>query len=123
MKKKLLCEDVFASCRANADDKIDDRDIKSTIIYKVSHVRGDCQDMLDYITMSNRTVRLVVIDYAGLSTNPDDLKEFVRKHKQLKEIAVDEGQKMTVFSRHELLKDEKLLQKFNCRIGSVKRSL
>ncbi|KAG2201332.1 hypothetical protein INT47_001420, partial [Mucor saturninus] len=122
MKKKLLCEDVFASCRANADDKIDDRDIKSTMIYKVSHVHGDCQDMLDYITMSNRTVRLVVIDYAGLSTNPDDLKEFVRKHKQLKEIAIDEGQKMAVFSRHELLKDEKLLQKFNCRIGSVKRS-
>lgn len=36
------------------------------------------EDMMDFITMSNKKVRLVIIDYAGLSTNPDDIKEFGR---------------------------------------------
>ncbi|KAI8050728.1 hypothetical protein BDF21DRAFT_350824, partial [Thamnidium elegans] len=40
-------------------------------------------DFMDFITMSNKEVRLVVIDYAGLNPNPDDMEEFVRLMRKL----------------------------------------
>jgi hypothetical protein len=43
MKMKLLCKHVFASCNANAEDKIEDRDCNKKQKYNVIHIRGDCQ--------------------------------------------------------------------------------
>lgn len=43
MKTKFLCKYVFASCNANADDKIEDRNASNVKKYNILHVRGDFQ--------------------------------------------------------------------------------
>ncbi|ORX45309.1 hypothetical protein DM01DRAFT_1411061 [Hesseltinella vesiculosa] len=54
-------------------------------------VSGDWQDLLMFLKTTNKNVRLVVLDYRGLSTVPRDVFWFVKKHKQILEICVDEG--------------------------------
>ncbi|KAI9486943.1 MAG: hypothetical protein EXX96DRAFT_535145 [Benjaminiella poitrasii] len=128
LKTKYLCKHVFTSVDTNADTLIEDRDYeekKTKLDIKNSH--GDCQDS---IKMSDKKVRLVVISFSGLSTNPGDIYDFVkyvRKKRRiqwnLKEIVVDMGYKVEIFTRHQLLHDDKVLKQFKCRTSLKKRSL
>ncbi|KAI9489341.1 hypothetical protein BDB00DRAFT_770812, partial [Zychaea mexicana] len=71
-----------------------------------------------------KNVCLVVVDYAGLSTNVPDLYDFIRKHQNLQKIIVDHlpyENDVKVFDREELL-DIKSLEVFNCRKGNYHRS-
>lgn len=36
------------------------------------------KDLLDFITISDKKVRLVIISFPGLSTNPSDVYDFVK---------------------------------------------
>ncbi|KAG1142282.1 hypothetical protein G6F37_008363 [Rhizopus arrhizus] len=72
MKTKLLYEDVFVSYNTSANDPIAERDA-TTATYTFEDCSGNTQDLIIKITKSARQIRLVVIDYAGLSTNPDDI--------------------------------------------------
>ncbi|KAI8079280.1 hypothetical protein BDF21DRAFT_383424 [Thamnidium elegans] len=119
---KCLCESVFASCKSNADEPIYERDGKKNN-YCLENIKGDCQDLINFITMSTKYIRLVVIDYAGFSTNPDDIRSFFRNHKQLKEIVVDEGHTVSCFSRYDILRNDSVIEKFRCRKACEKRSV
>ncbi|KAI8646597.1 hypothetical protein BD408DRAFT_326951, partial [Parasitella parasitica] len=88
MKTKLLCEDVFVSFNTSANDSIAKRDA-TTPPYTFDDCSGNIQDLITKITKSARQVRLVVIDYAGLSTNPDDIKLFIYLNKSIREVVVD----------------------------------
>ncbi|ORZ01766.1 hypothetical protein BCR43DRAFT_434141, partial [Syncephalastrum racemosum] len=71
-------------------------------------------------------VILVTIDYAGLSTDPDDLSLFVRDHEKIDQTHVDRlptVYKVERYTRHQLLNDENCRKKFHCRSKSVQRSL
>ncbi|KAI8970011.1 hypothetical protein BDF20DRAFT_825973, partial [Mycotypha africana] len=124
LKKKLLCEKVFASIDSNANSPILSRDCKQKEHLHQQFVgySGDMQTMIDFMTETNRKVRLVIIDFAGLSTDMDDLRHFVKTNKRILEVTVDEGHKVSVFTRHELLHSDEIIRKFNCRQGHVKRS-
>lgn len=124
LKKKLLCEEVFVSINTSANDPILSRDHD-----KFHHLSqhfvgcsGDLQTMINFITETNRKARLVVIDFAGLSTNVDDLQHFINSNKSIIEVSVDVGHKVNVYTRHELLHRDDIISRFNCRQGPVKRS-
>lgn len=89
------------------------------------------------------SIRLVVLDYAGLCTNPMDVRTFVkyietdlvhddqayvlisfflyRNVKTIEQIVIDHGHKLESFNRAEL-NNHKVISKFDCRKAPVKRS-
>ncbi|KAG1437121.1 hypothetical protein G6F56_013258 [Rhizopus delemar] len=67
------------------------------------------------------SIRLVVLDYAGLSTNPIDVRTFVKDVKTIEQIVIDHGHKLESFNRAEL-SNRKVISKFDCRKAPVKRS-
>ncbi|CAO3651409.1 unnamed protein product [Cunninghamella echinulata] len=79
--------------------------------------------MMERITTEYKKVRLVIIDYAGLSTNPDDIRDFIKKYKNIKELVVDCGDKINVINRYDLLHCPTVAKNFRCRKGSIKRSI
>ncbi|KAI9262889.1 hypothetical protein EDC94DRAFT_648136 [Helicostylum pulchrum] len=82
--------------------------------------------LLKFLNFSEKQVILVTLDYAGLSTNIEDLKEFLRNHENVKTIVVDRfpiKAKMEVFEREALLLDGDTINKFDCRRRPVQRSL
>ncbi|CEI93624.1 hypothetical protein RMCBS344292_07855 [Rhizopus microsporus] len=50
---------------------------------KIAGVHDNTQDLISYLDTTNDNVCLVIIDYSGLSTNVDDLKQFVSNHEKL----------------------------------------
>ncbi|KAG2226542.1 hypothetical protein INT45_014286 [Circinella minor] len=80
-------------------------------------VNGNTQDMLAYIA-NTQNICLVSLDYAGLTTNCDDLHGFLKQHPNIQKIIIDimptEGV-IHIYERNLLLNDEKVLNKFECR--------
>jgi hypothetical protein len=94
---------------------------------------------------SSANIRLVILDYAGLTTNPEDLLKLIRytsiilhlifrgvlaffhgvcvhrKLKSVKEIVIYKVYKFEILSRQQLLQGE-VAKKFDCRTPPVKRS-
>ncbi|CEG77245.1 hypothetical protein RMATCC62417_12032 [Rhizopus microsporus] len=67
------------------------------------------------------SIRLVVLNYADLSTNPMDVRTFVKDVKAIEQIVTDHGHKLESFNRAEL-NNRKVISKFDCRKAPVKRS-
>ncbi|OAD78969.1 hypothetical protein PHYBLDRAFT_164063 [Phycomyces blakesleeanus NRRL 1555(-)] len=111
MKSKLLCEAVFVSFNTSANDLIADRDV-TTLPYTFDDYSGNTQDLITKITKSARQIRLVVIDHSGLTTNPDNIRLFISLNKSIQELVEDIGHKVEVYSRYDLLKNIKILNKF-----------
>ncbi|KAI7901059.1 uncharacterized protein BX663DRAFT_407816, partial [Cokeromyces recurvatus] len=71
---------VFVSINSSANEPILSCD-HDTFHHLSQHFVGcssDMQTMINFITETNRKVRLVVIDFAGPSTNVDDLRRFIK---------------------------------------------
>ncbi|KAI9021717.1 hypothetical protein CLU79DRAFT_702797 [Phycomyces nitens] len=123
LKSRSLVQKVFVSVRLSANDPLHKRDADQVAFEGVD---GSTKDMLEFLEASESKVILVTLDYAGLSTNVEDLKEFSRKHKSVEKIVVDRlpvKPEMEVFSRETLLLDEDAIRKFDCRKRSVQRSI
>ncbi|KAG2198842.1 hypothetical protein INT47_000758 [Mucor saturninus] len=69
-----------------------------------------------------KSIRLVVLDYAGLSKDPTDIKNFIRELTSTKEVVVYHGHKFESIPRQNVLHG-KTIKRFDCRPGYVKRSL
>ncbi|KAI8329142.1 hypothetical protein BC941DRAFT_328189, partial [Chlamydoabsidia padenii] len=50
-------------------------------------------DFLMFAKTTTSSIRLVVLDYAGLSTNPMDVLTFVKEVKTIEQIVIDHGHK------------------------------
>ncbi|PHZ16097.1 uncharacterized protein RHIMIDRAFT_246683 [Rhizopus microsporus ATCC 52813] len=75
LKERSLVDHVFVSYASQGNDQLAKRDLKQTSeTYKGLHAEGSTQDMMRFITNTEK-VCLVVLDYAGLSTNSNDLYE------------------------------------------------
>lgn len=116
-----MCEDVFVSYNTSANDPIAERDA-ITPPYTFDDCSGNTQDLITKITKLARQICLVVIGYAGLSTYPDDIRLFISLNKSIREMVVDIGHKVEAYSRYDLLKNIKALNKFRCQRECVKRS-
>ncbi|KAI9009381.1 hypothetical protein CLU79DRAFT_675854, partial [Phycomyces nitens] len=65
-----------------------------------------------------KKVCLVIVDYAALSTDPDDILLLVKNYKSLEYIVVDRFQdvgKHKVYLRNYILKTLEQLASFDCR--------
>ncbi|KAG1175470.1 hypothetical protein G6F70_004089 [Rhizopus microsporus] len=118
LKTKLLCRKVFVSPCSSADMEFSKRDTSKKSLKFMESFKY----LLLFLKAETRMVRLIAIDYAGLSTNVEDLRSLVNNHKCVKEIVIDKGHRVELFSRKQLLKDDEVLRLFRCRTKAVNRS-
>ncbi|SAM00669.1 hypothetical protein [Absidia glauca] len=76
---------VFASCSANADSDLLSRDLVPKVAAEelVTGSNGNMDDLRCRLDKKLANVRLVVLDYAGLSTDCEDIQRFLRKYQQV----------------------------------------
>ncbi|ORZ07156.1 hypothetical protein BCR42DRAFT_154762 [Absidia repens] len=82
-------------------------------------------DMISYISTAEQNLCLISLDFAGLSTDVNDLHSFISKHEKLKMIIVDNlpsDHKYHVFQREIVLDNLSSLFPFDCRSKPIQRS-
>ncbi|KAI7896050.1 uncharacterized protein EV154DRAFT_493345 [Mucor mucedo] len=126
LKTRSLADRVFVSPNSSANDPFNQRDEKKPV-EMMSHLiaNGDTQDMLRYISDKEKKIILVAIDYAGLTTNCEDLKSFLSTYSSVKEIVIDQilsKNKVRMYTSGELLNNEEKLKEFDCRKNCLQRS-
>ncbi|KAG2218961.1 hypothetical protein INT45_008385 [Circinella minor] len=124
--ERSLVDVVFISSCCKAADPLAERDrTKNCDILSTLNVAGDMQDLLLFIAEKPK-ICLVVLDFAGLTTNILDLNEFLKNNEQIKKIMVDMlpiSNKVHVYDRSELVENQEKLTLFDCRKRSYQRSL
>ncbi|KAL9543033.1 hypothetical protein PS6_009503 [Mucor atramentarius] len=75
---------------------------------------GSTVDLIEFLNSTKKKVILVALDYAGLSTNVEDLKEFLR---------LPITSEVETYETEVLLQDENIIKKFDCRTRPLQRSL
>ncbi|KAI9031621.1 hypothetical protein CLU79DRAFT_785035 [Phycomyces nitens] len=74
--------------------------------------------------MATLKICLIILGYAGLSTNCKDLETFLRNSKNICKIIVDHlpfDNTINIYDCCELLQDPKKLEIFNCRTRTYQR--
>ncbi|KAI8076319.1 uncharacterized protein BX664DRAFT_50302 [Halteromyces radiatus] len=124
LEAQCLCTKIFVSPSSNANEELEKRDTNSnnSNYLKALQVNGDMKDLCRLLNTKFKPVRLVAIDFAGLTTEPNDLRQFIRKYTQIQEVVIDHGVTFSIYSRHDLLENEDIISKFNCRTGFIRRS-
>lgn len=82
------------------------------------------QDLISYLGIANK-VCLVAVDFAGITATVNDLKNFVRETTSIKKVVIDLspfGKSIKVYDRHQILANQKKLNEFNFRKGSLQKS-
>lgn len=126
LRDRCLAKKVFVSSRCSAAMPLEVRDRKQGDDMVRSGQLDNCAGTMQYLIHRLRTnmkpVRLVVIDYAGLSIDFEDIHQFVSKFKQIVELVVDVEYSFDIIPRADVLSDNNVSTRFNCRIGPQKRS-
>ncbi|KAI8393840.1 uncharacterized protein BYT42DRAFT_609604 [Radiomyces spectabilis] len=101
LRIKCHCAKVFLSPMCSSGSPLCQRDTKPNlnIMDSVRHKHGDMQDLIMFAKSTNFSVQLVVLDYAGLPTDPLDIRKFVKELKSIKELVVYHGHKFESISR------------------------
>ncbi|KAI8329963.1 hypothetical protein BC941DRAFT_441737 [Chlamydoabsidia padenii] len=125
LKEQSLVDHVFVSYNSQANDPLAERDMeqKDELLTQLS-AEGNTQDMLAYITNTEK-ICLVALDYAGLSTNCNDLYGFLTQHPNLEKVMIDTmptESVIHVYERNQLLNKPEMLKKFECRKKPHQRS-
>ncbi|KAG2226824.1 hypothetical protein INT45_005789 [Circinella minor] len=127
LRTRSLVDKVFISPYCKSSEPIENRDHKEDVIG--SYADGNAQGMLDMLKKTRNNVVIVIIDYAGLTTDPDDLLLFIspffRNYQQIEQIFVDRlpiTYEVEKYTRQQLLQDENCIQKFDCRSKPVQRA-
>ncbi|KAI8641450.1 hypothetical protein BD408DRAFT_418058, partial [Parasitella parasitica] len=127
LKERSLVTKVFASASCDANQPLLARDLKKNtdILSKIT-ADGDMQDLLAYIRTRDK-ICIVVIDFAGLTTNSEDLEQFLRNNPNIVKLIVDKlphTNSIHVYNSDELLNNQNKLQEFKCRNNTLfQRSL
>ncbi|KAG2233965.1 hypothetical protein INT48_006457 [Thamnidium elegans] len=100
LRSQSLVDKVFVSKTSAANQPFHKRDIN--------------QDNIEGTDGCTTEVILVVLDYAGLTTNVEDLKEFLR---------LPITYEVEIYETEMLLQDQNAIKKFDCRTRPIQRSL
>ncbi|CAO3656115.1 unnamed protein product [Mucor hiemalis] len=78
LREKNKCTTLFVSPKSNAGENIEerDKDVDLTLLENLKGCNGTTQDIINHLERKLQDTRLVVLDYAGLSTNAGDLRHF-----------------------------------------------
>ncbi|KAI7851028.1 hypothetical protein BDC45DRAFT_538670 [Circinella umbellata] len=126
-KKRLLnrcfCTKVFVSAMSSSTQPLLLRDtpVNKEVMDRLSPCDGTTQDLCSFLSSCNKMVSLCIIDYAGLSNDPKDVKTFLKINPNIKEIVIDHGDSIEVLDPYALLHKDSA-SKFKCPIGPIKRS-
>ncbi|KAI7871496.1 hypothetical protein BDF14DRAFT_1712337, partial [Spinellus fusiger] len=120
---RMKCQEVYVSPYCMASDAILDRDSPpfQNILSSLKGCYGDITCLISRLHYLKQPARLVIIDYAGLSTSPEDINNFLIAYPRICEIVIDHGGSMEILSRYQLLENNEV-EKFHCRNASVQRS-
>ncbi|KAG0166334.1 hypothetical protein DFQ29_001022 [Apophysomyces sp. BC1021] len=79
MRTRSLVDKAFVSPYSAAGDEISTRDFYNKFnMASLEDVAGTTQDLISFLAVTPK-VSLVVLDFAGLTTNTKDLKQFISK--------------------------------------------
>ncbi|KAF7720561.1 hypothetical protein EC973_007491 [Apophysomyces ossiformis] len=115
---------VFASYSSTSKEPIASRDRTDSI--HVPKTSGTTQDLLRHLSTTSKPIAIVAIDFAGLTTNTNDLIQWIRDHEVVKIVLIDNVEALNqthAFTREQLLTDISVLQQFDSRPAPIKRSL
>ncbi|KAI8079892.1 uncharacterized protein BX664DRAFT_303026 [Halteromyces radiatus] len=125
LKQRSLVDKVFVSPYSSAGENLNARDAQTKFdIHQLKNASGTTQDLISYLAATKK-VCMVVLDFAGLTTNVKDLKQWLCDNPNLENIIIDQlpiQHKIKIFNRAQLLNDVKTLELFNCRTGCVQRA-
>ncbi|ORX46051.1 hypothetical protein DM01DRAFT_1272633, partial [Hesseltinella vesiculosa] len=79
LRSRCLARKVYVSPRCSASMPLNDRDRKAdsqSTADLLSHCAGTMQDLLHRLRTNMKPIRLVIIDYAGFSTDFGDIQRF-----------------------------------------------
>ncbi|KAI9362851.1 hypothetical protein BD770DRAFT_315866 [Pilaira anomala] len=81
----------FVSYSSDANSDITTRDFRDNIktLEKIQNVHGNTQKMINFISSSKQKVCIVIIDYAGLSTDPVNIQQFIMDNDAIEKIIID----------------------------------
>ncbi|KAF1800342.1 hypothetical protein FB192DRAFT_1380265 [Mucor lusitanicus] len=122
LQDRSCVQKVFVLTSSNAHQSIKKRDRNGKIVEKTD---GTTQDLLQYLKTTKKRVILVVLDYAGLTTNTEDLRDFLREYTNVVQIIVDRlpvTTEVEIFNTKLLLEDREAIKRFDCRTPPVHRS-
>ncbi|KAI8091724.1 hypothetical protein BDF21DRAFT_436578 [Thamnidium elegans] len=119
LRSQSLVDKVFVSKTSAANQPFHKRDINQ------DNIEGTdgCTTVLKF---HKKEVILVVLDYAGLTTNVEDLKEFLSKQRNITKIIIDRlpiTYEVEIYETEMLLQDQNAIKKFDCRTRPIQRSL
>ncbi|SAL98391.1 hypothetical protein [Absidia glauca] len=103
-----------------------DRDKKkdnSKFVNSITGCNGDMKALKSLLDKKFKPIRLVVIDYAGFSTEPNDVRHFFERYTQVKQLVIDHGLTFEIFEQNDLCKNEDILSRFDCRSTPKHRSV
>lgn len=120
---RMKCEEVYVSPCCVANKPILERDSPGSdrLLSVIKGSGGDITDLTKRIHYTQKSIRLAIIDYARLSTSPDDIRNFLDTYPNIKKIAIDHGKSIEILTQHKLL-ERNDVEKFNCRPGPVQLS-
>ncbi|KAI9020972.1 hypothetical protein CLU79DRAFT_703392, partial [Phycomyces nitens] len=80
LQSKFLCRKIYASpnCLSSMPIMEINKDRQEHILSKLHSCNGDIQDLIEFLYTCGLSVRIIVIDYVGHSTNSNDVKLFVK---------------------------------------------
>ncbi|CAO3698272.1 unnamed protein product [Rhizopus stolonifer] len=123
LRSRSIVDKVFVSKTSNANQPFHKRDINADTMEETD---GTTTDFIEFLNATKKKVILVVLDYAGLTTNVEDLKEFLSEQRNITKIIVDRlpiTTEVEIFETELLLQDPKAIKKFDCRTRPIQRSL
>ncbi|KAI8643615.1 hypothetical protein BD408DRAFT_414573 [Parasitella parasitica] len=123
LQSRSIVDKIFVSKTSDADQPFHKRDINADTIEETD---GTTTDFIEFLNITKKEVILVVLDYAGLTTNVEDLKEFLGEQKNITKIVVDRlpiTNEVEIYAAELLLQDPKAMKKFDCRTRPIQRSL
>ncbi|KAI9287209.1 hypothetical protein BC943DRAFT_319256 [Umbelopsis sp. AD052] len=121
---RLKCEEVFVSpfWPINKPILLQGRSVdeRRRNLDHLKGCHGDITDLIKRIKLTKKPVRLVIFGYIGLSTSPSDIRNFLKAHYNIKEIAIYHGVSIEILSRYQLL-EKNDVDKFYCHPASLHR--
>ncbi|KAI9020694.1 hypothetical protein CLU79DRAFT_755070 [Phycomyces nitens] len=129
LRERFEIKTVYASPFSESMDEIASRDLckkSRSLLSQLDNVSGSIQDMLNHINTVDTDVCLIVINFAGLSRDCEDIRSFFRSHPRLRKILIDllsVNNTVKSFTKEDILGNHKFMEYFQCRKSPVKRSL
>ncbi|KAI9249081.1 hypothetical protein EDC94DRAFT_527904 [Helicostylum pulchrum] len=128
LRSRSMVDKVFVSETSAVNQPFHNRDINE------ANIEGTGDTTIDFIGFLNSTkkevilvvLKYIILDYAGLTTNVEDLKEFLSEQRNITKIIIDRlpiTSEVEIYETEVLSQDQNAIKKFDCRTRPIQRSL